>query len=75
MRTPEDGPNSPRRLHDLAQATPHADEALVYILRAMELEAAHKPGREQVSPAHEQAPATSDRSAAPRRAAPPERHQ
>jgi hypothetical protein len=38
MRTPEKRKRA-CELHALAQSTPHADEGLVYVLRAMELEA------------------------------------
>jgi hypothetical protein len=51
MRTSDEARRSVRDLYALARSTPHADEALVYVLRAMELQAEGSPplGPAQVS--------------------------
>jgi hypothetical protein len=43
MRTPDVGRARARDLYALARSTPHADDGLVYVLRAMELEAGPRP--------------------------------
>lgn len=49
MRTPDR--KSACDLYALAKSTPHADEGLVYVLRAMELEAeANLLGRDEIPP-------------------------
>ena len=42
MRTPDDDRTRACDLYALARSTPHADDGLVYVLRAMELEAGAK---------------------------------
>lgn len=51
MRTSDDARERARDLYALARSSPHADDALVYVLRAMELEAEphRKRGRKEAS--------------------------
>ena len=49
MRTPDNDRARARDLYALARLTPHADDGLVYVLRAMELEAGAGPrGRDTI---------------------------
>jgi hypothetical protein len=51
-----------RELYALAKSTPHADDGLVYVLRALELEEAEAPRGRQRSPSAESSIAAVSRS-------------